>query len=71
MVLTSCWAISAEWLVTRGGNAMQYVVGVWGQWSRVSMSVRSEVGWQEQCDMPGGCCEDERKPEPRSGGSEP
>jgi len=57
--------------VARGGNATQYVVGAWGQWSRVSMSVRSEVGWQERYDMPGGCCEDERKPEPRSGGSEP
>ena len=22
------------------------------------MSVRSEVSWQERCDVPGGCCED-------------
>ena len=47
---------------------MQYMVGVWGQWSRVSMSVRSEVGWQERCDMPRGCCENGEEAEPRSGG---
>ena len=32
------------------------------------MSVRSEVGWQERCDMPRGCCENGEEAEPRSGG---
>jgi len=43
MVLTSCWAISAEWPVTKGGNAMQYVVGAWRLLRR-----REEAGAKER-----------------------